>query len=187
MIRFRLVTSIIGYLSMGYVCFMFIPLVVSLIKQEQDSSIAFIVTIAISFILGRLAILSDKKAEMDELNRMESLAVVVFGWLILALIGSIPYMFFDFSFIDSLFESMSGFTTTGSTILSDFGRRYAVLLFKYTVKICNIIKPDTIRNGNNGIRQTDLRQDPRKQLQNDLAGKTGAASEQTPQSPEEFT
>lgn len=129
MIRFRLVTSIIGYLSMGYVSFMFIPLVISLIKQEQNSSIAFIMTIAISFILGRLAILSDKKAEMDDLNRMESLAVVVFGWLILALIGSIPYMFFDFSFIDSLFESMSGFTTTGSTILSDFGKLNSSMFF----------------------------------------------------------
>lgn len=120
MIRFRLVASIIGYLTMGFMHMMFIPVIVSLIKHENNSTIAFLITVAVCFVLGRIAIALDRKAEIDDLNRMESLAVVVFGWLALALLGSIPYMFFKMSFIDSLFESMSGFTTTGSTILADF-------------------------------------------------------------------
>lgn len=120
MIRFRLVASIIGYLSMGFMHLMFIPVIVSLIKQENNSTLAFLVTVAVCFVVGRIAIALDRKAEIDDLNRMESLAVVVFGWLALALFGSIPYMFFKISFVDSLFESMSGFTTTGSTILADF-------------------------------------------------------------------
>lgn len=129
MIRFRLVTSIIGYLSMGFVGLMLIPLIISLTQQEHNASLAFLAAITVSFFIGRLAILSDKKAEMDELNRMESLAVVVFGWLVLALLGSIPYLFFDFNFVDSLFESMSGFTTTGSTILADFGKLNLSMFF----------------------------------------------------------
>ena len=129
MIRFRLVTSIIGYLSIGFVGIMFIPLLISLIEQEQNSTLAFLITIAISFVFGRLSILSESQAEMDDMNRMESLAVVVFGWLFLALLGSIPYLFFDFSFIDALFESMSGFTTTGSTILSDFNKLNSSMFF----------------------------------------------------------
>ncbi len=120
MIRFRLVASIIGYLSMGFMHFMYIPIIVSLFKRENNSTMAFIFTTAICFVFGRIAMSLDKKAEIDDLNRMESLAVVVFGWLALALFGSIPYLFFDISFIDALFESMSGFTTTGSTILADF-------------------------------------------------------------------
>ena len=99
MIRFRLVASIIGYLSMGFLHMMYFPLIVSLIKQENNSTLAFLVTAAICFILGRTAMSLDKKAEIDDLNRMESLAVVVFGWLALALLGAIPYLFFDFTFI----------------------------------------------------------------------------------------
>ena len=129
MIRFRLVASIIGYLSMGFMHFMYIPLVISLINQEHNSTLAFLTTTVICFVLGRIAMSLDKKAEIDDLNRMESLAVVVFGWLALALFGAVPYLFFDFSFIDSLFESMSGFTTTGSTILSDFTKLNSSMFF----------------------------------------------------------
>ena len=129
MIRFRLVTSIIGYLAMGFVYFMYIPLVISLIKQEPKSTLAFLITIAICFVFGRFAMYSEKKAEIDDLNRMESLAVVVFGWLTLAIFGAIPYLFFNLSWVDSLFESMSGFTTTGSTILSDFNQLNSSMFF----------------------------------------------------------
>ena len=129
MIRFRLVASIIGYLSMGFMHLMYIPLIVSLIKQENNSTLAFLITIAICFVLGKTAMFLDKKAEIDDLNRMESLGVVVFGWLALAIFGAVPYLFFDFSFIDSLFESMSGFTTTGSTILSDFNKLNSSMFF----------------------------------------------------------
>ncbi len=129
MIRFRLVASIIGYLSMGFMHLMYIPLIVSLIKQENNSTLAFLITIAICFVLGKTAMFLDKKAEIDDLNRMESLGVVVFGWLALAIFGAVPYLFFNFSFIDSLFESMSGFTTTGSTILSDFNKLNSSMFF----------------------------------------------------------
>ena len=114
---------------MGFLHMMYFPLIVSLIKQENNSTIAFLVTAAICFVLGRTAMSLDKKAEIDDLNRMESLAVVVFGWLALAMLGAVPYLFFDFSFIDSLFESMSGFTTTGSTILSDFSKLNSSMFF----------------------------------------------------------
>jgi len=48
--------------------------------------------------------------------------VVAFSWLVVALFGAIPYMWNDLGFIDALFESMSGFTTTGATIFQDFNR-----------------------------------------------------------------
>ena len=114
---------------MGFLHMMYFPLIVSLIQKENNSTLAFLVTAAICFVLGRTAMSLDKKAEIDDLNRMESLAVVVFGWLALAMLGAVPYMFFNFSFIDSLFESMSGFTTTGSTILSDFSKLNSSMFF----------------------------------------------------------
>ena len=48
--------------------------------------------------------------------------VVTLTWLVCSLISAIPYLFFDLGFLDALFESVSGITTTGATILSDFSR-----------------------------------------------------------------
>ena len=120
MIRLSLVTSVIGYLCLGFVLLMVVPLVAACILQQPDSIFAFSVCIVASVALGRLAMRADKDANFDNMNRMESMAVVCFGWCVLALLGAIPYMYFGLSFVDSFFESMSGFTTTGSTILTDF-------------------------------------------------------------------
>ena len=55
-----------------------------------------------------------------DLRRIEALAVVAGTWLVVALLGSVPYAWVGFSPIDALFESMSGFTTSGATIITDF-------------------------------------------------------------------
>lgn len=52
--------------------------------------------------------------------RAEALAVVAGTWAAIAVLGSLPYVFSGLTPVDSLFESMSGFTTTGATILTDF-------------------------------------------------------------------
>jgi len=54
------------------------------------------------------------------IQRPEALAVVAGTWLAVAMLGALPYAFSGLSLVDSFFESMSGFTTTGATILSDF-------------------------------------------------------------------
>lgn len=76
------------------------------------SSVAAIVTGGISFI-G-----SDKR---QELRSKEGFAVVTFGWIIMTLFGCLPYIISGGipSFTDAFYETMSGFSTTGSTILSD--------------------------------------------------------------------
>ena len=53
-------------------------------------------------------------------RRSEAFGVVSFAWLFVALFGSIPYLFEGLAPVDALFEAMSGFTTTGATILTDF-------------------------------------------------------------------
>ncbi len=55
-----------------------------------------------------------------EMRRMEGLATVAVSWLLLVLIGAIPYSANGFAPADALFESMSGLTGTGATILTDF-------------------------------------------------------------------
>jgi len=55
-------------------------------------------------------------------RRSEALAVVAGSWLVISHFAAIPYFFSGLSYADSFFESMSGFTTTGATILQDFSR-----------------------------------------------------------------
>lgn len=54
------------------------------------------------------------------IQRAEALAVVAGTWMAIAMVGALPYAFSGLHPVDALFESMSGFTTTGATILSDF-------------------------------------------------------------------
>ncbi len=66
-----------------------------------------------------------------ELQFKDGFAIVAFSWLFLALLGALPYYISGWipSFVDAFFESMSGFTTTGSTILSDIEILPKSLLF----------------------------------------------------------
>ncbi len=70
-----------------------------------------------------------------ELGYKDGFAIVAFSWLALALLGALPYHISGHvgSFIDAFFESMSGFTTTGSTILSDIEILPKSLLFWRTM------------------------------------------------------
>ena len=52
--------------------------------------------------------------------RAEALAVVTLTWCLIAIFGGLPYVLGGMSVVDALFESVSGFTTTGATILTDF-------------------------------------------------------------------
>ena len=56
-----------------------------------------------------------------EMRRMEGLATVALAWIVLVLIGTVPYAANGFAPADALFEAMSGLTGTGATILTDFG------------------------------------------------------------------
>jgi len=108
-----------------------IPLAVAAAYAEQDL-MAFTKTIVITAIIGGILYLATRDVNR-ELGNREGFAVVTFGWLFVALAGSLPYFFYqDFlgngidqqvsvfrRFTDSYFESMSGFTTTGATILED--------------------------------------------------------------------
>ena len=53
-----------------------------------------------------------------ELSRLEGLAVVAFSWFVVSLFAAIPYVWSGLSIVDAAFESMSGLTTTGATVLT---------------------------------------------------------------------
>lgn len=100
---------------------MLVPIAVSLYFKEYSSAIAFGVTLLINLIIG--LILNPKRMQPDLLNdfkKTEALGTVAFSWIIMSFISMIPYLFYGLSPINALFEAVSGITTTGATILTDF-------------------------------------------------------------------
>ena len=91
---------------------------------------AFVVAMGISCACGALLLLLGRTGRGD-LYRREGLLVVGVGWLLTAALGALPYMLSGTlpGFVDAYFESMSGFTTTGSTVLVDIEATAKGILF----------------------------------------------------------
>lgn len=120
MIRFRIVISVVGIIVQGFAVLMLIPLLSALLAKQYDSAGMFIICSLVGLLIGQLAWRCHHEKNFDDLTREEGMAAVAFSWMGVALVGAIPYLGFGVGLVDALFESMSGFTTTGATILKDF-------------------------------------------------------------------
>ena len=116
MSNYKTVFFTLGILQIILGIFMFIPIITQFFYQEIDSSFfgASIVTI----IFGTLFFLSNLDHE-NKLNLQQAFLLTALSWLSVAIFGSLPFFFsnLDFSFTNAFFESMSGITTTGSTVI----------------------------------------------------------------------
>ena len=114
----RLILKLSGSVMLVEGALLFVPLIVSLALRGGDWT-AFALTIAIAVALG--ALLSQLKPRDDTLSAREGYAVVTLSWLFVSLIGALPFYFSGAvkSPVDCLFETVSGFTTTGATILTN--------------------------------------------------------------------
>ncbi len=95
-----------------------LPFVVALIYGEYDSAKAFIALIAISLIVGYAG--SRKSPENKVIYAKEGFAITAVAWIGISILGAIPFVITGTipNFIDALFETVSGFTTTGGSILT---------------------------------------------------------------------
>ncbi len=97
-------------------------LLASLISVIYNDGAASYILLAglIVISIGVLSMLLTKKHK-KEMNKREGYIVVAFGWIVMTLSGTLPYMFTEAipSFTNAFFETISGYTTTGSTILND--------------------------------------------------------------------
>ena len=118
MSNYKTVFFTLGILQIILGIFMFIPIIAQFFYQEIDSSFfgASIVTI----IFGTLFFLSNLDHE-NKLNLQQAFLLTALSWLSVAIFGSLPFFFsnLNFSFTNAFFESMSGITTTGSTIIAN--------------------------------------------------------------------
>lgn len=96
-----------------------LPCMVSIYYGEKDSALCFFITaLAVAIIATPFSIIKPKN---KELHAREGLVIVALFWVIYPILGALPFYISGEipNFIDAVFESISGFTTTGSTILSD--------------------------------------------------------------------
>ena len=118
MSNYKTVFFTLGILQIILGIFMLIPIITQLLYNEIDSSFfgASIVTI----IFGTLFFLSNLDHD-KRLNLQQAFLLTALSWLSVAIFGSLPFFFssVEFSFTNAFFESMSGITTTGSTIISN--------------------------------------------------------------------
>ncbi len=115
-----LVLNLVGIVLLFCSLFMLVPLAASFLYGGEDISalgLSFIVTL----ISGLLIFFFTKSRSKIELKHRDGFAVVTISWLAMSLFGALPYMLSDVipSFTDAYFESMAGFTTTGSSVLSN--------------------------------------------------------------------
>jgi len=108
----------IGVLLIILGVFMLIPFFVQLIYDEKNST--FLSSALITAFIGILLVLTNLE-ENKKLNLQQAFLLTTLSWLSIAIFGCLPFLLanLNLSFVDAFFESMSGITTTGSTIITD--------------------------------------------------------------------
>ena len=109
-----------------------IPMLVSLMYNESSkTTVSFLVAIIISLALYSIINAFTEENREQDFYKREGFVIVTLTWIVFSLIGALPFYLSGEipSYIDSLFETVSGFTTTGSTILQDIESLSKSLLF----------------------------------------------------------
>ena len=116
--NFSIVKRIIGYVLVFVAVLMVLPCIVAVIYQEREGW-SFVITAALCLLLGFL--IMRKKPENRVFYVKEGFVAVALSWIIMSVMGSLPFLITGTitNPIDAMFETVSGFTTTGSSVLSD--------------------------------------------------------------------
>lgn len=126
--NYKMVLKTVGRLLWAEAALLCLPLLVSLYYKENLFHIYLIV---IGILLGSGAIMTLPKPEKRTIYAREGFAIVSLSWILLSFFGALPFVFSGEipSLIDAMFEVVSGFTTTGATILADVESISKSLLF----------------------------------------------------------
>ena len=127
--RYKIVLHTVGRVILFEAALLLLPLAVALIYGESCAE-AFIITILIAAALGFAVSRLCSGAEKDIFIR-EGFAIVSLSWISISAIGALPFVISGEipSYIDAFFETVSGFTTTGASILTDVESMSRGLLF----------------------------------------------------------
>lgn len=116
--RFEVIFKHLAFVLLMNSVLMMVSFFISLYYHETSTS-ALLYSTLICLIFSIFPLLFYEKTDSIQYN--EGLAIIVFGWLLTCVAGMLPYIMWggEFTLVNAFFESVSGFTTTGSTILTD--------------------------------------------------------------------
>jgi len=127
--NYRLVARDLGRITLVLAGFMLVPGVWALYYREWAGLSAVVASAVVTAGVGAGLFTVGRRASQKLFER-EALALVGLGWALTALLGALPFLFSGtLSVLDAFFESMSGFTTTGSTVLVDIEAASKTILF----------------------------------------------------------
>ncbi|MCQ2491111.1 MAG: TrkH family potassium uptake protein [Ruminococcus sp.] len=117
--NYRMITYIMGQILKVVGLCMLLPVVVGLIYHEHHVLLSFLIPFAITILIA--VAFTIKKPKDNTVYSMEGFVSVAASWIAMSAIGALPFVISGEipNYFDALFETVSGFTTTGATILGD--------------------------------------------------------------------
>lgn len=118
--RWKYILYIAGALTVFLGATLFLPLAFGFYYNDA-SVMPLLKSIGITLVSGAILFFSFKGEKTETISQREGMAIVSVGWTAVGFFGALPFYFSspDFVFVDAFFESVSGFTTTGSSILAN--------------------------------------------------------------------
>ncbi len=125
------VFNILGRIILVEAALLILPTVCAAIYKETDALISFLITIAIAVVSGTLLTLFTKTKDLS-LYAKEGFVIVALGWILLSAIGALPFVISREipRFVDAFFETVSGFSTTGASILTTYNLSRSMFLWR---------------------------------------------------------
>lgn len=128
----RMIFKVIGSILQVEAAFLFISGIVSAIYKEEKDVLAFLITTLLAFLVGlSLKLISRPKDTV--IYAKEGFIIVSFAWIFMSLIGAVPFVISGAipSYVDAFFETVSGFTTTGASVIASFdGIGHGILFWR---------------------------------------------------------
>ena len=118
--NYKMMGRFIGHILLVEAVFMIPSVVISLVRQEEMACMGFAASICITLFISSLLLVLCRGSRRS-FKAKEGLVCVGISWIVMSLLGSLPFYISREipSYLDALFETVSGFTTTGSSILSE--------------------------------------------------------------------
>ncbi len=117
------IASALSIILFAYGVVLLLPALFAVVDGEYFESLSFVFAALISAVAGFSCWYYGRgERNFNQMKRTEGLFIVTLTWAVASVVGGLPYLFFNLSPVDALFESASGLTTTGATILTDFSK-----------------------------------------------------------------
>lgn len=128
--HFTVISRILGMLLMIFSLTLFPPIIVSLLYQDGNYH-GFLLAFAITFVVGLAIWLPVRKSRKD-LRTRDGFLITALFWMVLGVFGALPFMFsngLQLSITNAVFESLSGLTTTGATVITGLDKLPQSILY----------------------------------------------------------